>query len=1025
MKKFLLPILLLHLAMAVNAATYYFSSVSGDDSRTSTDAQSSSTPWRTINKLNSIMSILQPGDKVYFKRGESFDGAITVTASGSSTLPIIFAAYGTGNKPVINGFANITGWSQSRGNVWEASFSSSAGSTNMVVVNDRQQPIGRYPNSDAAGHGYLTINSHSGLNQISSNQLTSSTNWTGGEVVMRKMRWVTDRNVITNHSGNTLTFISGSGYGPSDRWGFFIQNHTNTLDQNGEWYYDNNRKKMQMYFTANNPDAYSIKGSVTQTLVYMMYQSYVNFNNLSFMGSNENTFFVKFCKNITINNCDIKYSGGNAIMANNTPYMTVTNTTVSNTNNNGIYLQDVCNNATVRNNFVLNTAVINGMGQSDADTYQAVIVRGDNSLIEYNEIDSSGFNPLQFRGDYALVKNNFINYYDYLKDDGAGIYNGLGSNDNTVYHSATIIGNIILNGIGATAGSDDTLAPQSAGIYLDDNSNHITVTGNTIANCAMAGINNHNAHELTISGNTMFNNKIQFQEGHDYISANPVRNCSVTNNIMFSKTALQLASVISTVDNDINQFGTFDGNYYCRPIDNDYMIFYSYYENGLYRETYNNLAGWQAKFGFDGNGKTAPVKIPASIVTSTSGVNKFMNGSFNKDVSYVSSYSPLNDIATTWTPSKIDGGTLQLTANNYSYNNNLALNLIFNTLTAGKTYMLSFSLLGSTNDKSVGVYLRKAGAPYTTYSAENRIPVSTTRTDYQFGIAATGTDDVCYIMFDYAHANGPVWVDNVQLQEAQVTVTNPDDYIVFQYNRTKKAKTVTLNGTYYDPTGVMYTDKVTLQPYTSLVLTKQAANGTSQFKTTTDASIQAMSLQGNLVNSPVSVTNTASSNLTWQVNNQRSSATSYEVERSSDALNFATIGNASVKKGSDASVSYNFTDAAPKGGKNYYRIKQYDDQGVYSYSKTIAINNINFRINPNPALDVIHILFDQPVNAADHLGKEVVIRNTAGNFTKTVQLASTENVNNVDINVSSLKPGLYILSMTSDGQSLSKTFLKQ
>ncbi len=142
MKKFFLPFLLVHLAVVVNAATYYFSSGSGDDSRTTTQAQSSSTPWRTIGKLNAIMTTLRPGDMVLFKRGDVFDGAINVTVSGANGQPITFSAYGTGNKPVINGFSTLTGWSQVRSNVWEASIVS-ANRQHQYGDNERQASSNR------------------------------------------------------------------------------------------------------------------------------------------------------------------------------------------------------------------------------------------------------------------------------------------------------------------------------------------------------------------------------------------------------------------------------------------------------------------------------------------------------------------------------------------------------------------------------------------------------------------------------------------------------------------------------------------------------------------------------------------------------------------------------------------------------------------------------------------------------------------------------------------------------------------
>ena len=83
------------------AATYYFSSSSGDDSRSASQAQNSSTPWRTINKLNAIFSTLKPGDRVLFKRGDTFYGTIEVSESGSPGNPIVISAYDSGPLPVI------------------------------------------------------------------------------------------------------------------------------------------------------------------------------------------------------------------------------------------------------------------------------------------------------------------------------------------------------------------------------------------------------------------------------------------------------------------------------------------------------------------------------------------------------------------------------------------------------------------------------------------------------------------------------------------------------------------------------------------------------------------------------------------------------------------------------------------------------------------------------------------------------------------------------------------------------------
>src|SRR4051812_38093230 len=114
MKRILLVISIVYFtntANTANAAKYYFSSGSGNDSRSNSEAQNPNTPWKTLSKLNSIFSSLRPGDAVYLKRGETFYGSINVNASGSSGAPITIGAYGTGNRPIITSLITLGGWS--------------------------------------------------------------------------------------------------------------------------------------------------------------------------------------------------------------------------------------------------------------------------------------------------------------------------------------------------------------------------------------------------------------------------------------------------------------------------------------------------------------------------------------------------------------------------------------------------------------------------------------------------------------------------------------------------------------------------------------------------------------------------------------------------------------------------------------------------------------------------------------------------------------------------------------------------
>src|SRR5678815_4651533 len=256
--KKLTTLLFFALSFTANATTYYFST-SGNDANNGT---STSTPWKTLSKFNSVFASKAPGDYFLFKRGEVFYGNMNISRSGSSTARITIGAYGTGANPVITGLTTVSAWTNLGGNIWESTSSvSGLSAVSMVVIKGINTPMGRYPNT-----GYLTYQSFSGRTSITSSSLSVTPNWKGAEVVIRKQRWIIDRNPITAQSGGTLTYTSSSTYNGQAGYGFFIQNDSRTLDLQNEWYYSPSTKKIRVYSTTTPS---SVQVATKDTLVYI------------------------------------------------------------------------------------------------------------------------------------------------------------------------------------------------------------------------------------------------------------------------------------------------------------------------------------------------------------------------------------------------------------------------------------------------------------------------------------------------------------------------------------------------------------------------------------------------------------------------------------------------------------------------------------------------------------------------------------------------------------------------------------
>jgi hypothetical protein len=84
------------------AATYYFSSSIGDDSRSPAQAKNPLTPWKTINKFESL-SVIKSGDSILFKKGDMWLGTTLVPNCDG----IVFSNYGIGELPIIDGGTNL------------------------------------------------------------------------------------------------------------------------------------------------------------------------------------------------------------------------------------------------------------------------------------------------------------------------------------------------------------------------------------------------------------------------------------------------------------------------------------------------------------------------------------------------------------------------------------------------------------------------------------------------------------------------------------------------------------------------------------------------------------------------------------------------------------------------------------------------------------------------------------------------------------------------------------------------------
>jgi hypothetical protein len=156
--------------------------------------------------------------------------------------------------------------------------------------------------------------------------------------------------------------------------------------------------------------------------------------------------------------------------------------------------------------------------------------------------------------------------------------------------------------------------------------------------------------------------------------------------------------------------------------------------------------------------------------------------------------------------------------------------------------------------------------------------------------------------------------------------------------------------------------------------------------------------------------NNSAVNVEWITMSEKNSR-NFEVERSTDGVNFEKINEVKSRGYSASKSNYAIKDQFPQRGINYYRLKQNDIDGSYKYSdiRSVTFENETPLFYPNPAEDKIIIENGKAtaITVRNMLGEEVFITNRfSGN----------------EIDVSDLLPGTYFVS---SGEKIQKLIISR
>ena len=785
------------------SATVYYVAANGNDGNT---GQSSSDPWQTISKLNSVMNSFNPGDQILFKKGDKFIGEVKITRSGIIGTEIIFGSYGTGSLPEITGKKAITNWTHHEGSIYKANFTDTV---SHIYVNDKIMTIARYPNS-----GFLKTDNGNGTIGFLDAALTEGNGyWNGANCRVRTVNWTYETRQVSSFSAGNILFSTPTLYGTSANYGYYLDNKLSMLDVQGEWFQDKSAGKIYFFAPGGvHPNSLNVDGVTLKTAFSAYYgTSNIKVQDLKISGYNNMGIEMLAPNNVTIQRCYINhiqkyaigFTGSNNIIDNNTLE-----------DNLNIAMSGVYTNSLIKNNVINRTGLIPGYGGNDGYGYLGMTINTSiGAIIEFNQIDSSGYSGISV-GKNMIVRNNLISYSCLILNDGSGI-------DINDADGLQLKNNIITFTIGNVESSAYT-TKYGMGIYFGPQlTKNILIQGNTIAHNSYAGINVDNKSTSInnqILDNVLYNNAYSQITFTDFsaTSYTPVYSNEIKRNIFYclslQQTCIEQQMFHSSLFSD---YGNFDSNYYCNPYSEHVLRKSMVY--GTYSTKYYKLSEWQERFNEDLASKYSQFSFDQYKVIDTLSSNLITNSRFELNTDPWSSTPSGNSTITHDTNPLLDTGCMKVRWNGIgSYEGMTSGNYM--NIVQGTYYSVSLSCVGNRSGSFSTFGRPKIGGRPFLYPRRH-LSYETIRRDYSFVFKPDTSDALTRIAFALALPDSLVYIDNVNVYKVSVERIDSSQMSKIFINNTNTPQSISLGGIpYKDLGGNVVSGFITLQPYSSQIL---------------------------------------------------------------------------------------------------------------------------------------------------------------------------------------------------------------
>lgn len=165
--------------------------------------------------------------------------------------------------------------------------------------------------------------------------------------------------------------------------------------------------------------------------------------------------------------------------------------------------------------------------------------------------------------------------------------------------------------------------------------------------------------------------------------------------------------------------------------------------------------------------------------------------------------------------------------------------------------------------------------------------------------------------------------------------------------------------------------------------------------------------------------------LVWVTDSELNSS-HFEVEKSTDGVNFRTISTVNAMGNSQYETHYYVVDEDPSVGVNYYRLNQFDVDGNSKYSEIRSVNILDnvydmLSVFPNPTTGRAEVIFNS-------YSKEDVLLNvtsSTGNVLVNMPVKAVNGGNRVELDMVDQASGVYIITVTTKDKVYKTKLVKE